>query len=413
MVYFVRWLKGYVTVCICGGNCERFLQLCANHSIEMWDLRSDGCRMIFRLSVKDYFKVKDLRRKCRVHISIHEKKGMPFLIQYGGKRKVFITGLLFCISMIALCSLYLWRIELTGNQQISRNMILDFLASHQVTYGTLKRNIDCKELAEQIRTEFDLVTWVSVKLSGTQLSIALQENENYKNGQTGQKAQEADLQGKDIISDVNGTITSMIVKTGVPKVSVGDEIEEGQILVSGCLENTDDYGNITGYQYVDSQAEIEISYETLYQDQFPVVYETQEETGRKRYRFELSLLEKTFGIQTFTESYEISDILSREIPLKLFEDLYLPITFHVQEQKEYKKMIRSMTREEAARTAKQRLLHFLMENEEKGVQISEKNVRIETGVASCKCTAQLQVTRLCGKEVYTEKIDFQQEGHLE
>ncbi|MGN0355183.1 MAG: sporulation protein YqfD [Muricoprocola sp.] len=413
MVYFVRWLKGYVILWICGGNCERFLQLCANHSIQMWNLRVEGCRITFRLSVKDYFKVKDLRRKCGVHLVIHAKKGMPFLLHYGGKRKVFLTGLLFCVSMISLCSLYLWRIELTGNQQISRNMLLDFLASHQVTYGTLKSNIDCKELAEQIRTEFDLVTWVSVKLSGTQLTIALQENENYKNDQTELKAQEETMQGQDIISDVNGRVTSMIVKTGTPKVSVGDEIEEGQVLVSGCLENTDDYGNITGYQYVDSQAIIEVTYETLYQEEFPVVYETREETGRKRYGLEIELFEKSFGIQTFTDAYEISDVLSRDIPLKLFEDLYLPITFHVREQKEYKKMIRSMTQEEAEKAAKQHLLHFLMENEEKGVQISEKNVRIETGVSSCTCTAQLQVTRLCGKKVYTEKIDFQQEGHLE
>ena len=60
----------------------------------------------------------------------------------------------------------------------------------------------------------------------------------------------------DLVSDVTGTITYIMVRQGIPKVKKGEEIQQGQVLVSGRVPVIgDDEQEISAF-YVQSQGEI-------------------------------------------------------------------------------------------------------------------------------------------------------------
>ena len=90
-----------------------------------------------------------------------------------------------------------------------------------------KKKINCEELEAGMREAFPQITWVSARVSGTRLVIQIKENKIIQ-AKTTVKEDPCDL-----VSDVTGTITYIMVRQGIPKVKKGEEIQQGQVLVSG------------------------------------------------------------------------------------------------------------------------------------------------------------------------------------
>lgn len=168
--------KGYVRVRICGGSYERFLNLCANHGILLWDLRPAAHGYEADLYLKDFFSLGPLARKCRTRVRVAGRYGLPFFLRRHRKRKMFAAGLLLCGSLIFFLSCFVWNISIDGNLSISRQSMMEYLRKEKIGYGTWKNSVDCRQLAADLRSAFLDLTWVSVRLQGTCLSIRVQEN---------------------------------------------------------------------------------------------------------------------------------------------------------------------------------------------------------------------------------------------
>ena len=84
---------------------------------------------------------------------------------------MLFAGLLCGILLLYFMSCFLWRIDIEGNQQITRGQICRYLETVHIENGTRISVIDCKELAAMLRKQFDAFTWVSVKQEGTRLLI--------------------------------------------------------------------------------------------------------------------------------------------------------------------------------------------------------------------------------------------------
>ena len=74
----LRFLYGYVILCIEGEQLGRFLNLCRNRGIFMEKISyiNEG-RIQTCVSVRDYFKLRPVRNKTGVHIKILKKGGLP------------------------------------------------------------------------------------------------------------------------------------------------------------------------------------------------------------------------------------------------------------------------------------------------------------------------------------------------
>lgn len=90
------FLNGYVEVLICGGQTERFFNLCMARGIVVRNLRQNKDKSFTCIfSVSHFFLLGPIRRKTKVRIHILEKQGLPFWVEKGVKRKAFFSGNFF------------------------------------------------------------------------------------------------------------------------------------------------------------------------------------------------------------------------------------------------------------------------------------------------------------------------------
>lgn len=148
-----QYIKGYVKIKLISPMPERFLSLCVHNRIPVWNLISKQSEYEFEmeLSVRDFFRLNNFRRKTHSKIILLEKHGLPFFFQRNQKRKAFFLGILFFILLLYGVSLHIWEIQLQGNHQYSDETIRESLLSLNISDGILKKKIDCSQIAAHIR----------------------------------------------------------------------------------------------------------------------------------------------------------------------------------------------------------------------------------------------------------------------
>ena len=170
------YLRGSVRVGISGASCDRFFNLCANRGILLWNVACVREHYECSLSVKDFRRVRPLARKSKTRIRILEKKGLGFFLFRHRKRKLLPAGILFGAFLMVSLSFFVWDIQIEGNERFTEDVIFEFLKENGVYFGTPGARVDCQGLADAMRRQFPDLTWVSVEISGTDVSIKHREN---------------------------------------------------------------------------------------------------------------------------------------------------------------------------------------------------------------------------------------------
>lgn len=403
----LRLRRGYVRIHICGGAYERFLNLCANNGVALWDLCPAPKGYEANLYAADFFKLSPFSKKCRTRVRIKRKYGLPFYVNRHRKRKAFALGIVFCGFFIFLLSQFIWNISIEGNLSISRQTLMEYLSEDQITYGTRKSHIDCKQLAADIRNRFPDIIWVSVKMEGTGLYLNVQENTDLN------LYEKRSYEASDLVADADGTVESIITRSGTPLVSKGDTVKKGDILVSGEMEITDDAGEVASRVYTAADADIYVKTDIQYNDILQMNYRAAEYTGRKRYGGYVKIGGKYLGIDGGTGSFETSDIFCTEKQAHILKDFYLPFSAGYIVAKEYRYLTKTYRPSEAQKIAEERLQKFLSENEEKGVQIFQNNVKINISAAICRTSGTLTVIKKAGARRSVKMTQVPQEGKNE
>lgn len=395
MIGVLKYIRGYVLIKVWGFAPERFLNLCSNKNILLWDIKKEDDIYYMYISLAGFRKLKGITRKTRTRVAILKRFGLPFLIPKIFARKVFIVGLFAACFFWFWSSLYIWEIRLEGNLAITEDVFLDFLDERGIRVGVRSGGVDIEQLEKDIRKEFPEITWTSAKLSGTSLIIAVKESDAVLSPMREQIF-------SDLYADKEGVVVSMIVRSGVPQVKIGDNVEMGTLLVSGSVPVYNEDATVRKYQYTRADADIYIErienvYETLPFDYIKKVY-----TGRekKKYYVECSGKELIFGGGAGFLNYDI--VVSKK-EVSLLKGLTLPVTFGTYLYREYQNVECSYTLEEAENLLKEKYSAILADLEEKGVQIIEKNVKIDTSSGVWILQGELRVKEKIGYEVPIEE----------
>lgn len=368
----IKYVRGYVLVHLTGYAPERFLNLCGKHDILIWDLKVTEDGYLFHISMEGFKTLRPILKKTKTRVRILEKKGLPtYLFRYR-KRKLFVAGLLLCFSMLFYVSGFVWNIEVSGNSYLSEETILLFLEEEGASFGTKIAEIDCASLEEKLRSDYPEVIWTSIKIYGTKMTVDIQESllsdESYE---------AASDEICDIVAAKDGLITYMITRQGMPLVSVGTEVKQGDCLVSGTLEITSDYGEIVDYLYECADADVTAQVQYEYSELISKVYQEKIYAAETKKNYIFQIGDIIIKNPLIKEPEGFYDVTVEDIQLKLGANFYLPvffkeITYHSYEleQKEY-------TEEQIKELAKEQFLQYLQKLEEKGIQIIGKNVMIK------------------------------------
>lgn len=402
----LKYMQGYVKVRLTGYAPERFLNLCSNRNILIWNLEFREEHYEFCISLPGFRQLRPLLKKTKTRLIILKRYGLPFWLHKYRKRKIFFCGILLCALALYSMSLFIWNIQVNGNLHRTDSAIIKFLEENGIYHGIFKRKLDCAALEELLRSQYEDVIWASVKIQGTRLVIDIQENlaDNQQEKETDKE------EPSDLVADKDAEIYSIFTRSGTPFVEKGSQVKEGDLLVEGKLPIYNDSGEIVNYQYCYTDADILgiTSYE--YSDSFPFVHQDKVFTGNSKKSYQLLLFQKEIRLPFGKNDFEHFDKVTSEIPLKLGESFYLPIVLCMEEAKEYQIEKKTYTKEEAKALAENKLAEYCKKLEEKGVQIIENSVIIIAEENVCIARGTIQVVEPIGRRQATDRTKIQQEG---
>ncbi len=404
MIGLLKYIKGYLRIKVWGFSPERFMNLCSNKNILLWDIMRDGDTYYMNISLKSFYQLKGIVRKTGTRVAICKRYGLPFFIPTILGRKVFVLGFILTVFFWMWSSFYIWDIEVRGNYQITHDVFESFLQQNAVSVGMRKDKLNIEELEKEIRKSFPQITWTSAKLSGTKLKIDVKENDAPIITET-----EEVVGGYDLVAEYDGTIVSMIVRSGVPKVEIGQSIEKGTILVDGKVPIYNEDTTIREYQYVKADADILMEHAMQYKETLPFDYVQKEYTGRTRKRYFIRFGENEWKMPENRPFLMYDSVIKTSQPL-IFEKLSIPIFGGCYTYREYLNMEYEYTLEQARDLLNEKINTFITTLNEKGVQIIEKNVKIDTNGGMWTIQGEFVVRELVGVSADTVKPEMGEQG---
>lgn len=169
------WYQGYVEIELCGYNPERFVNLCRNKGILLWDVHVEREQYFGKISLNNYWNIKKIAIKTHIIPLIRKRCGFPFWLKRVEKRKGMILGFTSGLLLIYLLSIHVWDISFVGQSLYTEERMLKFLSDMQVYVGMTTRKVDCQKIEEEIRLAYPDIGWVSAELKGTKLTISMVE----------------------------------------------------------------------------------------------------------------------------------------------------------------------------------------------------------------------------------------------
>lgn len=384
------YLKGYFRVKITGHSPERFFNLCSNRQIELRNVLPVDDGYTFIIGRQEYEEVLPFLEKTGTSLEVLEQIGLPYILQKYRKRKLFVLGCLLCIGLIYGLSLFVWDIQVSGSQQYTKEEVIQYVKQQYVTLGTLKREVDCAKIEEELRQYYDQIAWISCELKGTQLHIqikeTLKENEDVNSNIP-----------CDIVARKAGIIRKIITRNGTPMVKEGMEVNKGDVLISGTIHIYDDTNTLLESESIGAQGDIVAQTIYPYDDQFAMHYYDKQYTGNKNVYYGIEWLGKQYLPYVPKNRFRSSDQVEEEMEMKIGHTYALPISLFRYERKEFTPVRKSYSKESATIHAKQRLQKFLDELSEKGVEIVRNNVKIVIDDEICKGEGTISVLEPIGK----------------
>lgn len=390
------YIKGYLTLQFKGIDKIRFMNLCKNNRLNVWSILSTEDEIQFKTSISSFYQMKKINRKCRGKLKIIKKTGLVFYIQKYKKRLWFLIGMTVFMILLKIISLYIWNISFDGNYSYTDVELLRFLNSKNIVNGLKKDEIDCENIEYLIRSEYNDITWVSAEIRGTQLIIHMKENFDTN-------IAKAEDKPYNIVSDVDGTIESIITRNGMPAIKKGDVVTKGQLLVSGVIEIRNDNAEVINYRLVNSDADIYAYVVHPYQDSFELNYQKKCYTGRDNSAIELSLFNHSIYLTGFVKDFKHFDIVKDYKELTLTKNFYLPVSVGKIKTNEYVLEDCIYSKEEAETLAGEKIQNYIQKLEQKGIQIIENNVKIEVNDKQCIMSGNFLILQKIGQIEYVDE----------
>lgn len=373
-------MSGYVNITVEGYYIEKFINICTNKNISLWNLKRENSIILHAsIQVADFKSLKRICKETKCKVKIEKKKGFPFVVKKYKKRKVFIGLLIAIILIIVALSNFVWNIEVEGLESVSKQDILNLAEAEGLAVGKFKGSIDTKEVINKIRLERDDIAWVGVEINGTNAVIKVVEadkkpeivnEEEYCN----------------IVADKDAIIRKVSAQNGTPLVKEGDVVKKGDIIIEGVFR-----GKYTGDRYVHAQGEVQAAVWYTSTQRVELQEVQKQETGEQETKYSVKLNNFQINFHKSVPKFEKYDTIETEKKLKLFSNFYLPIELMEYTYKEYKEVVVIHSIEEAKQIGIDRAEQELAENiKDKEILDTQINTSSENGAIIVEVTYEVK-----------------------
>ena len=331
-----NYIIGYIRISIEGYYIERFINICGNEKITIWNLkRNKNVKLELNIGIKDLKKVAQIAKQTKCKMKIIKKKGLPFLFNRYRKRKLFFVFLLVIIIGLGISSNFVWNIQIVEEDKESIENLYQDVVESGLEIGKMKSKINTKDIINKVRLKRNDIAWMGIELKGTNAIVKVVKA-------TAKPEIVDDNEYCNIVSDKQGIITKINAQNGTIAVKVGDTVNVGTTLINGWME-----GKYTGLRYVHAKGEIQAK--VWHTKNKKILYNATEktETGNIENKYQIKINNFEINLSKRLSKFKIYDTIVLENKFKIFSDFYLPISLVKITNKEIKEEQKNYNVEQA------------------------------------------------------------------
>ena len=233
LINILRYIKGYVKFTVSGGFRERFINLCNQRGIRLWNVVPEIDKIQAYVSIKNFHLLRVIVRESGVKLKITQKRGLPLFLKKYRYRSVLIAGIFFIIIFYIIMNRFIWFIDVEGTDTVSHEEITNIISNYGVKIGAYSPAIDEISAGRNAINDFDgRLLWVSVNIKGSRAVIEVRDYVNEHEDTTfGNPC--------NIVADFDGTLLSIETFNGDKAALPGSAVKKGDLLISGVIQNRD------------------------------------------------------------------------------------------------------------------------------------------------------------------------------
>lgn len=317
-----------ITVKLQGVNIDRFLKK---------ESKIQTIKNINRISHTEIefdikrIKLKKLVARCKkmcYNLQVKKYQGIDKFYNLIKKHLGFCIGIIFVIVFFLISSNFILKIDIYGNESISRYLIEEALIENNVFIGSKIKN-NYNDIEKLLKENFEKISQISIAQKGSYLVLNIKEK----------ISSEIQQDNYDIVAVCDGVINSIIVTQGTQIKKEGDSFKAGDILVKGEFVSLN--GEIKKCKAIANIVFVE--YKTIYTKFKEVDYE-KIRTGETLTINDISFLNIKSKLEKLPD-FEFYEVEEKEI--YLFDKLFLPIKINTKifHEIELKEIVRNFEEE--------------------------------------------------------------------
>ena len=262
--------------------------------------------------------------------------GFKHIVNIILKRPGIIFGALIFAAILWLSTLFVWRVEISGNEKLTKGYLKETLLSHGVGEGVKISDIDERAISAQMVSLCPEVAWAAINVRGTTVTLEVRETNFSEKDETTLP----DI----LVAKKSGIIREIEVYSGKAAVDVGTVVKAGDLLISGFISgNGLQYSDTPGIRYEGAAGKVKAEVFEIAEIFLPFETEIKSEMRGKTIGVSLSVFGSSFSIG---EVGEAEDSQGRR--LSFFGAIELPVTYRLSYETETVTEIRTVSEDEAS-----------------------------------------------------------------
>ena len=342
MMHPLLLLVGSKTLSVSLERAPELFNLCSVYSVIYHQLSSpeDSGRVYIRVSPLSALRLQRLCARHGIELSSHKSSGLPYLLLETLKRPGMVLGLLLAAFTLISARAVVWDVRVEGNQRVPDSEIISLLKDSGIGIGTPIRDIDIDGTELRFLIASDQISWMAVNLRGTVINVEVRETEPTL-------PDTSDIVASNLVSTANGTVVGFEEIRGDLCVKPGEDVSEGELLVSGV------YGSETSpLRLTRARGKVFALCEREYTLSVPLNFEKKVYTQRQKIKKSLIFFEKEVKFfRNSGNSYTSCDTIIKVEYFDLFGLGKLPFGIKTVTEKEYVTETASRTEAQAAEQA--------------------------------------------------------------
>ena len=174
-----RWilaLCGYVRLEVCGVHPERVLNACAAAGIACTASEPvDAYTLRITVRARCADTVTELARRSQCEVKTLYRRGLPQLLRRAARYRGACAGLLAVVLALLASSLFIWRIDVTGNETLTTGQILRCLDECGVRPGTYWPALSNDLVRNDMILRLPELRWLTVNVHGSRAEVIVRE----------------------------------------------------------------------------------------------------------------------------------------------------------------------------------------------------------------------------------------------